>query len=225
MEHNHQENQSGRKQKKTKTNKQEPLFIGISKYIKWLLFRMFHFRTISSLLGPHWGGGRGIQRWTPLTSNPVKWKSKLHFRSDFQDNFLCRSIFWFSPTQPICLVWEDLIFFSFLFFFVAVDPMANSEWWPSVFSVRWVCWAFSPTRKWQHPSFSPTRNSAKPFSPLTQGRGWCVCGTLVCPEAALGLLWSRVVQLRGMFGFPASCGLLLRYCIHCNIMLHVQGEQ
>lgn len=116
----------------------------------------------------------------PLTSNPVKWKSKLHFRSDFRDNFLCRSIFWFSPTQP-SLVWEDLIFFFFSFF-MAVDPMANSEWWPSVFSVRWVCWAFSPTRKWQHPSFSPTRNSAKPFSPLTQGRGWRVCGTHWCVQ-------------------------------------------
>lgn len=31
----------------------------------------------------------------------------------------------------------------------------------------------------------PPRNSAEPFTPLTQGRGWRVCGTLTCPEAAL----------------------------------------
>lgn len=113
----------------------------------------------------------------------------------------------------------------FVFFIAVVNPISHSESWPFVFSVRWVCWVLSPTGKWQHPSFSPLRNSAETFTPLTQGRGWRVCGTLMCPEAALWLFWSRDVQLQGMFGFPASCGFLLRYCIDCNIMLHVRDEQ
>lgn len=71
---------------------------------------MFNLRITSSFFGPHRGGGWDIWRWMPLTSNLVKWKSKLHFRLDFQDNLLCQSIFFVLPDSP-SLVWEDLIFF------------------------------------------------------------------------------------------------------------------
>lgn len=160
----------------------------------------------------------------PFTSNLFKWKSKLRFPLDRSGSFSMSVSFLFSPTPP---VWFGMICFIWFFssFVAVLHPVSDSGPWPSVFSVRWVCWVFSPTGKWQHPSFSPLRNSAEPFTLLTQGRGWRVCGTLVCPEAALWLFWSRVVQRQGMFGFPASCGFLLRYCIDCNIMLHVPDEQ
>lgn len=44
---------------------------------------------------------------------------------------------------------------------------------------------FLPHQEVAASPFSPPRNSAEPSTPLTQGRGWRVCGTLMCPEAAL----------------------------------------
>lgn len=156
----------------------------------------------------------------PLTSNLRKWKSKLHFCLDFQIIFYVGQFFLFCFPQ---LTQFGMGGFDFFFFSLLWIPFLSLNCDPLCFLLG-ECIGFSPPPESGSTPFSPTKNSAEPFSPLTQGRGWRVCGTLMCPEAALWLLW-RLVQFQGMFGFPASCGLLLRYCIDCNIMLHVQDEQ
>lgn len=122
------------------------------------------------------------------------------------------------PNSP-SLLWGGLTFslpLSIPFLTRKCDPMCF---------LLGECVGFLPQQEVAAASSSPTRNSAGPFTPLTQGRGWRVSGTLMCPEAALRLLWGRVAQLQGTFGFPAPCGLLLRPCIDCNIVLHVHDEQ
>lgn len=146
---------------------------------------MFQLQNYFSL--GHIGGGAGrLERWIPLTSNLFKWKSKIAFSFGRSGWFSMSVNFVSFPTHPR-LFWEEFLLF---FFPIAVlSPIFHPESWPSVCPVRWARWVISPTGKWQHPSSSPPRNSAEPFTPLTQGRGWRVCGTLTCPEAALWLFW------------------------------------
>lgn len=72
-EHNHQEISQGEKKKIIiikETNKQEPLFIGISQYIKWLFLRMLNLGIISVCLGHL--GGRGGGRDTETAATYLK---------------------------------------------------------------------------------------------------------------------------------------------------------
>lgn len=128
----------------------------------------------------------------PLTSNLVKWKSKLHFCSDLGIIFYVGQFFGVPPRpRQLNLAWYGIFFFFFLPWLLI--PIADSEWCPLCFLLGECVALFSPHEEVAASLFfSPTRNSAKPFSPLTQGRGWRVCGTLVCPEAAFRLLWSTV---------------------------------
>lgn len=95
--------------------------ISTSKYRKWLFLRMFNLRIISVCLGHT---GVQIKRWVPLTSNLLKWKSKLRFHWDFQDNFLCQSIL-FSPTRPVWfgMIWFSSLLLSIPFLTLHCDPL------------------------------------------------------------------------------------------------------
>lgn len=140
---------------------------------------MFNLRIISVCLGHT---GVQIKRWVPLTSNLLKWKSKLHFHWDFQDNFLCQSIL-FSPTRPVWfgMIWFSSLLLSIPFLTLHCDPLCFLLGECVGIPPQEVA-AASPS---PHPLPPPHRNSAEPFTPLTQGRaGVCVWYTDV-PGAAL----------------------------------------
>lgn len=60
MKHNHHEISQGEKKNINKKPTNKNLFIGISKYIKWLFLRMLNLRIISVCLGHIRGrGGEG----------------------------------------------------------------------------------------------------------------------------------------------------------------------
>lgn len=134
---------------------------------------MFNLRIISVCLGHT---GLQIKRWVPLTSNLLKWKSKLHFHWDFQDNFLCQSIFFcfVFPNSPR-LVWDGLIFFT-----AVVDPFLTLHWDPLLF-VGWACWV-APTGSGSSFPPPPPQEGCGTFHTSYSGTGWRVCGTLMCPE-------------------------------------------
>lgn len=130
---------------------------------------MFNLRIISVCLGHT---GVQIKRWVPLTSNLLKWKSKLHFHWDFQDNFLCQSIL-FSPTRPVWFgrIWFSSLLLSIPFLTLHCDPLCFLLCECVGIPPQEVA-AASPS---PHPLPPPHRNSAEPFTPLTQGRaGVCV---------------------------------------------------
>lgn len=138
---------------------------------------MFNLRIISVCLGHT---GVQIKRWVPLTSNLLKWKSKLHFHWDFQDNFLCQSIL-FSPTRP---VWFGMIWFSSLLLSI---PFLTLHCDPLCFLLG-ECVGIPPQEVWQQLSPPPTPSplptgTLRNLSHLLLRDGLaCVCGTLMCPE-------------------------------------------
>lgn len=125
---------------------------------------------------------------------PCEVEIQIAFSFGLGDNFLCPSVFGFSPPPPIHSTRSGMGGFDFFFFFLLwlLIPSLTLNGAPLCFLLGECVAFFSPHQEVAASLFSPTRNSAKPFSPLTQGRGWRVCGTLVCPEAAFRLLWSAV---------------------------------
>lgn len=147
---------------------------------------MFNLRTTLVCLGHI---GVEIKRWVPLTSNLLKWKSKLCFHLDFQDNFLCQSICCFPQLAQFGLEWLE--FFSLLvsipFLTVHRDPMCF---------LLGECVGFSPNRKWQHlPSLQGLCGTFHTSYSGTAG----VC--VVCPEQHFACPGVGLYNFKGCLDF------------------------
>lgn len=170
---------------------------------------MFNFRIISVCLGHlggSAGGGIGIGKrrpGMPLTSNL--------FRSGnpnciFCGGGACRIVVYIGHILLFLILPAQFGMARFLWWWWQQNVL-NSEFWPCMFSVRWACWV-PPLLPWPPPGSgsilpSPLQGTLWNLSHLLLRDGAGVCVEHGCVQQQhFGLLWSRVVQFQGMFGFP-----------------------
>lgn len=101
-----------------------------------------------------------------------KTEIQIAFSFGLSGSFYMLVNFLFSPTHP---VWFGMVCFFFFFSsLLLLIPLLTLNCNP-MFFVRWVCWVFPPTRKWQHLP-SPLQGTLRNLSHLLlrDGAGVCV---------------------------------------------------
>ena len=172
MEHNHQEISQGEKKKKKKeTNNQEPLFLGISKYIKGLFLRMFNVRIISVCLG-HIAGAGGDTKMDATYLKPFKVEIQIAFLFGLSESFSMSVNFFFCfvlPNSTQLGVGGLDFFFSLLWI-----PFLSLNCDPLCFLLG-ECVGFSPHQEVAAPPF-PLQGTLRNLSHLLlrDGAGVCV---------------------------------------------------